>query len=226
MNNTHETELHERRPITSRERPAAQRFATWVGRTGLSPNAISVLGLAFGVTAGILLALTTSAWASERLLWILAAVLVQLRLLANMVDGMVAVETGAASPLGELYNEVPDRVSDTAVFVGLGYATGGLPWLGYTVALLAMFTAYVRATGSVAGAPQDYGGPLAKPQRMFLVTLLALYCGLAPAAWQPTLSADPSIGLAAAALGFLALGTLLTALRRLQRIAGGLRAAT
>jgi phosphatidylglycerophosphate synthase len=88
---------------------------------------------------------------------VLAAVGVQLRLLANMFDGMVAIETGRTSAVGELYNEVPDRVSDTAVLVGAGYAAGGCPVLGYVAALLAVFIAYVRAQGRVAGASQENG---------------------------------------------------------------------
>ena len=44
------------------------------------------------------------------MLFLVAAVCVQLRLLANLLDGMVAVGSGQASRIGELYNEVPDRV--------------------------------------------------------------------------------------------------------------------
>ena len=54
---------------------------------------------------------------------------VQLRLLCNLLDGMVAVEGGRSSPVGALYNEVPDRVADSLLLVALGYAVG-IPWLG------------------------------------------------------------------------------------------------
>ncbi len=43
--------------------------------------------------------------------WLAGALLVQLRLLANLYDGMVAVLRQIASPVDELFNEVPDRVS-------------------------------------------------------------------------------------------------------------------
>ena len=74
-----------------------------------------------------------------------------LRLLANMLDGMVAIETGKASPAGAMYNEVPDSVSDAAMFLGAGYALGGQPPLGYIAALLAVFLAYLRAQGKWPG---------------------------------------------------------------------------
>ena len=102
-----------------------------------------------GVAAGLALAATTlPGW--QRPAFVAAAVLMQLRLLANMLDGMVAVECQKASPVGELYNEVPDRVSDTAAFVGAGYAFGSHAVLGFVTALLALFIAYLRAEGKVA----------------------------------------------------------------------------
>ncbi len=212
----------ERRPITSRDRDVSRAVAHWVGQRGVSPNAISVIGMVFGVAAGGALWLTAVAPDWARGAWIAAAALVQLRLAANMLDGMVAVETGRASRLGELFNEVPDRVSDTAVFVGLGYAAGGNATLGWALAIAAMFTAYVRAVGKVAGAPQEYGGPLAKPQRMFAVTLLALFCGLAPARWCPAWAGAALPGVPAWGLVVLLAGTVVTALRRLTRIARAL----
>ena len=106
--------------------------------------------------------------------WVAGAVLVQARLTANLLDGMVAIESGRASRLGELFNEVPDRVSDAATLIGLGHAVGGIPWLGDLAAVLALFVAYVRSAARNAGAPQDYSGPMAKQHRMFVVTVTAL----------------------------------------------------
>ena len=97
--------------------------------------------------------------------------LVQARLLANLLDGMVAIGRGVASPTGELFNEVPDRVSDTAVLVGLGVAAGSVAW-GLAAALAAMATAYVRlpSGGGSDGFRATFGGPMAKQHRMALVT--------------------------------------------------------
>src|SRR5207245_4613587 len=116
----------------------------------------------------------------ERVAWLAAALLIQLRLLANMLDGMVAIECRRASPVGELFNEVPDRISDVATLIGAGYAAGGDVTLGYLAACVALFTAYVRAMGKAAGANQEFGGPMAKQQRMFIVTVIAVYCAVVP----------------------------------------------
>jgi phosphatidylglycerophosphate synthase len=214
----------QRRPIPARDTPLANSLASWLARRGVSANAISSAGLLAGLLAGAALA-STSLTPWPRAGFLAAALLIQLRLLANMLDGMVAVRTGRASALGELFNEVPDRVSDSAVCVGAGYAAGGLPELGYLAACVALFVAYVRAQGKAAGAPQEFCGPMAKPQRMHVLTAAALYAALAPAAWQPALPGCPKVGLPAAGLALIVAGGLWTAARRLRRIADQLRRA-
>jgi phosphatidylglycerophosphate synthase len=217
--------LPDRRPIASREAAISKRLASALAGLGVSPNAISGAGMIAGVAAGGAFALTALPdW--QRIAFFAAAALMQLRLLGNMLDGMVAVQTGKASPVGELYNEVPDRVSDAAIFIGAGYATGSLPELGYLAACAALFVAYVRAEGKVAGARQEFCGPMAKQQRMFVLSAAALYCALAPLAWQPALADFRSAGIMAAALGLVILGSVLTAVRRLFRIARTLREPT
>ena len=214
----------ERRPIASRDRATSKAVAHWLATHGASPNAISLAGMIAGLGAGAALAATAlfSSPVISRLCFAAAAVLIQLRLLANMFDGMVAIETGKMSPTGALYNEVPDRVSDSAMFIGAGYGLGGQPPLGYLAACLAVFLAYLRAQGRVVGAPQEFCGPMAKPQRAFIMTLLSLYCALAPAAWQAELLMG-GWGAAAWALMLVIAGELWTAGRRLRRIARHLR---
>jgi phosphatidylglycerophosphate synthase len=107
-------------------------------------------------------------------LWLVAALGAQLRLTANVLGGMVALASGRDSKVGELYNEVPDRVSDAAVFIGAGYAWGGNVALGYIATILAIFTAYVRAAGKIAGAPNEFCGPMVKQHRMLVITVACL----------------------------------------------------
>ena len=212
----------ERRPIASRELAVSRHMARWMARRGWSPNAISVGGMLAAIAGGAFLSATGHLDEPYvRIAWIAAAALAQVRLLANMFDGMVAIESGRASPVGELFNEVPDRVSDAALLIGLGYAHGGHIVLGFTAALLAVFTAYVRAMGKVAAGRQEFCGPMAKPQRMFVVTTTALWCGLAPTAWQA--ESNIEFRVPAYALAFIAVGCMVTAARRLWRISRSLR---
>lgn len=223
---TRQTRQHpQRRPLATRQRPAAKRVAAWLAAAKVSPNGISWFGLLCGIGAGAALAATSfGEGPAVRMAWIGAAALVQLRLAANMFDGMVAERLGRASPIGELYNEVPDRISDAATLIGLGYAAGGDVVLGFVAACVALFVAYARAFGAGAGAGQEFCGPMAKPHRMFTVTVFALYCGLAPAAWQPRIGAE-DWGPAALCLALIIIGGLWTAGRRLRRVAMTLREA-
>jgi len=211
------TERVTRRPIAARGHPlsrwAAARLVAW----GAPANAISVASFLFALAAGLLLALATP---ETRLAWLGAALLIELRLLCNMLDGMVALahrpDAGArGARLGALYNEVPDRFSDIAVLVGLGYAPGSSPWLGFAAALAALLTAYVSAFGQAQGQPPDFSGPFAKPQRMQAAALASLACFL-----LPLVGHDPlAWSLPAWALALIALGTAATVARRLLRLA-------
>jgi phosphatidylglycerophosphate synthase len=212
----------ERRPLASRELGVWKRLAAWLAGRGVSPNSISTGGMIAGVAAGAAFALARmDDWRNVGFL--AAAALIQLRLLANMLDGMVAIQSKKASPVGELFNEIPDRVSDAAILIGAGYAPGSTPVFGYLAACVALFVAYIRAAGKVAGAHQEFCGPMAKPQRMFVLTVAALFCGLTPAAWQPALPDWPALGVTGAALLLVVVGGLVTAVRRLVRIACALR---
>ncbi len=213
----------DRRPLASRQLKIWQITSHALVRWGVTPNAISVLSILFGALAGLLFAATAHWPDHQRWFWLAAALCVQARLLCNMLDGMVAVESGKASPLGELYNEAPDRISDVATLVGLGYSLGGDPVWGYWAAIAALMTAYIRALGKGAGVPNDFSGPLAKPQRMFFCTVTGVTLGLLPTAWRQSIESAIGIGIPSAMLIFLTLGTALTAARRLWRIAGRLR---
>jgi len=86
---------------------------------------------------------------------------------------MVAVEGGARTSAGEVFNDLPDRWADVLILVPAGYAVPGVAWassLGWAAALLAVLTAYVRVLGGSLGLPQDFGGPMAKPHRMAVMT--------------------------------------------------------
>lgn len=180
------------------------------------------MGMVSGLLGGV--ALSATNWLPDLapLLFVLAALAMQLRLQANLLDGMVAIQTGKASRLGELFNEVPDRISDTALLVGAGYASGE-PVLGLWAALAAMLTAYIRTTGKTAGAPMDFCGPMAKQHRMAVLTLASVFAATGWDAGLASASGPPSMRVA---LWVILTGSLLTAARRLVRAARFLQAET
>jgi phosphatidylglycerophosphate synthase len=206
------TETSNRRPIAARETGWARRTAAWLARSSVTPNQISVLSVVFAlVGAGLLLGWLTPA----RLL--VCALCIQLRLLCNLLDGMVAMEGGKASAIGKIYNEFPDRIADSLLIVAAGHACGQ-PWLGWIGALLAALTAYVRVFGGSLGFAQDFRGPFAKQQRMAVLTA-ACVLGAIEILWH----GERWALLAASAL--IAIGSLLTCITRTRAIAAQLRAA-
>jgi len=214
-------ELGDRRPIATRNRKWAQDATAWLAARNVSPNAISIAGMFACIVAGIALGVTSIS--DYRILWLVAALGAQLRLTANMLDGMVAIASGRTSKTGELYNEVPDRISDAAVFIGAGFAWGGNVALGYIATILAIFTAYVRAAGKIAGGPNEFCGPMAKQHRMLVITLVCLYSAIAPRSWQMITFNESPIGLMTLGLAVIIVGCVITVIRRVGRIAHALK---
>lgn len=215
----------DRRPIKTRSAGWARALAHALATRKISANFVSGVGMLFGIAAGVLLLATgeVSNPVALRLAAFAAAACIQLRLMCNMLDGMVAVETQTTSPVGALYNEIPDRISDACTLIGAGYALGGCAAMGYAAAVLAIFVAYVRAMGTTLGQPNDFCGPMAKPHRMFTITLFALYLALAPASWRVSWGPSGAWGMMAIGLLIVAAGSAWTALRRLRRLAAALR---
>ena len=209
----------DRRPIAARGWLIWQPIVRRMVKAGISANAISVAGMFAGILAGLAFASTTSLPDPARWWGFASAFFIQMRLLANLLDGMVAIEGAKASVVGELYNEVPDRVSDSATLIGAGFAIGGNPLLGCLAALAAMFTAYVRAIGKGVGAGQVFCGPMAKQQRMAVMTATALYLAIAPRSLQPEWHWLINWQLISIALVVIAVGSLVTGVRRLLRVA-------
>jgi phosphatidylglycerophosphate synthase len=205
------THTDARRPLASRSTKWAGALATAAVRAGLTADAISIFSLIFSVagTAGLLL--LPRPWNL-----LAGAVGIQLRLLCNLLDGMVAIEGGKKSKVGVIYNEVPDRVADSLFLVALGYVIG-IPWVGWLAALAAAVTAYIRVLGGTFGLAQDFRGPLAKQHRMAVMTLGCLL-GIGEWFW------DGGQRILVAAAYVIAFGAVVTCGTRIRAIAKQLQA--
>lgn len=196
-----------RRPLAVRQHPLAQYLAAKIAQKRcISPNQISILSMIFAAIGAVLLA-----FYPHPIGFVLAALMAQMRLLCNLFDGMVAVEGAWKTPTGELFNELPDRVSDTLFYVALGYA-GQCLWLGFMAALFALATAYVRVFGGSVGLAQSFRGPFAKQQRMATFTIACLLAALLSIWNQALLPLQ-------IALWLIMLGSALTCYLRIRDIA-------
>lgn len=205
----------DRRPVASRSWKVSQAIASWLVARNCSPNLISIVGMMSGLVGGAALVTTARTSGLGPMLYLFVALCIQVRLLANLLDGMVAIQSGKASRLGELFNEVPDRVSDTALLVGAGFAWCSDRQLGLWAALAAMSTAYVRTTARTAGVPMDFCGPMAKQHRMAVLTLACLAC-IVVEVTSPGIHSGQIMMLA---LWVILIGSVITTGRRLSRAA-------
>ncbi len=202
---------NDRRPIAARSTGWARSLSAALARSSITPNQISVLSIFFAAIGAVgLLA------APSILGLVTCAVCVQLRLICNLLDGMVAMEGGKQTATGALYNEYPDRIADSLLIVALGFAAG-MPWLGWLGALLAALTAYVRLSGASVGLAQDFRGPMAKQHRMAVLTIACLLAII-----EQLIGRTAYVLPAAAAI--IAAGSLLTCITRTHAIAAQLKA--
>ncbi len=205
-------------------RMLATRNARWAGTlaerlagAGVRPNAVSMAGVVFACASAM--AFYASGGASREMraaLLVAAAACIQLRLLCNLLDGMLAVECGLRTPAGEIFNDLPDRVADVMILAGAGYAAREMPAaqiLGWSAAVAALLTAYVRVLGGSLGLRQQFIGPMAKQHRMFVLTVVTVLAAL------EALTAGKARGIPAG-LAVILVGSVLTAVRRTRRILG------
>lgn len=206
-----------RRPLKSRSAKWPRALAASLVRQGFTPNQISVSSAVLS-TAGaacLFLSARDSGWREIALL-LTAAVCIQLRLVCNLLDGLMAVEGGLKTKSGEIFNEFPDRVADVFLLVAAGYSVrfdcAGAIELGFLCAIVSVTTAYVRVFGGSAGLPQDFSGPMAKQQRMAVLT-----CACILSAAESAFHFGHRVMWLALLLIFI--GSLITIARRTQRIA-------
>src|SRR6266702_5531344 len=156
-----------RRPIAQMFRRTGDGAANLCIRLGIPPDAISYLSIVAALGAALCF------WKSGRNAWLLmiAPLFCYLRLWFNMLDGMVALAAGKATARGEILNDLPDRISDIVIFVGVAHSGWMNPILGYWAAIFALLTAYVGIFGQAIGGQREFNGWMSKPWRMVALHL-------------------------------------------------------
>ena len=162
-----------------RVRGLATPLATALGRLGLTPNALTIIGF---LGTGI------AAWAAASQLWLPAGVLVLAFGIFDLFDGTLARATGRATRLGAFLDSTFDRAGEALVYIGI--AAGLLAGHGSTVgAVLAMaalgaafMVSYTRAKseslGFTAGTGMAAIGVAPREVRIVILTLGLLAAGL------------------------------------------------
>ncbi len=162
-------------------RPRARRLAEWparlIARTGVSPNALTLIGLLLNVVVAVVLALGHP---------VAGGVLVLLANAFDMLDGALARVTGKVSRFGAFLDSTMDRYEEAVLYLGIGvwlYSQGnGLLLLaGYLAIIGSILVSYTRARAESLGIGGEVGW-LPRPERLVLlaVALIFHYYLLAP----------------------------------------------
>ncbi|MGW2307175.1 phosphatidylinositol phosphate synthase [Actinomadura luteofluorescens] len=153
-------------------RPALGRVVTPVGqavaRTGVSPNAITVIGTV-GVAAGALVLFPRGEF-----FW--GTMVITAFVLFDMLDGAVARVTGKISAFGAFLDSTMDRVADAAIFAGLMiglYRAGQEPLAGVALYCLVsgVVVSYAKARAEGLGYTCNVG--IAERAERLIVALVA-----------------------------------------------------
>ncbi len=109
--------------------------AHWLTRHGVTPNTLTLIGLALGVVAAVVIAVG---------LFVAGGALILIAGLVDMLDGAVARQNHATTNRGATMDSISDRYVDSLLLLALGVA--GVNWLFVGVALMgSLLVSYVRA---------------------------------------------------------------------------------
>jgi phosphatidylglycerophosphate synthase len=151
----------------------------------VSPDLLTALALLSVGVGGICLAVSDALPALLLLVPILAAV----RLVLNLLDGQVARGSGSVRPMGEVWNELSDRMADVLMIGALAFVTAVGPLLAGAATVAALLASYAGITSRAVGAPRQYGGPMSKPGRMIALAVAAPLALVLTDGWPMTLAA-------------------------------------
>jgi CDP-diacylglycerol--glycerol-3-phosphate 3-phosphatidyltransferase len=150
-------------------RPAADAL----GRTGVTPNQITLAALGLSAVAGAaVVAAPTSGWPLLAL-----PVVLFVRMALNALDGMVARASGLESRFGAALNEAADVVSDCALYLPLALVPGVPAGLVVVAVATAVTAEAAGLAGLRSGAGRVFDGPMGKSDRALAFGALAIALG-------------------------------------------------
>ena len=164
--------------LRDRVRGIATPVALAMGRVGLTPNALTLIGFAGTCVAAIAAGLQA---------WTIAGVLVLVFGIFDMFDGTLARATGTASKFGAFMDSVFDRWGEGIAYVGIvagcaaaGYREGTI--LAAAAMASAFMVSYARAKSEGLGFTEGSGmaavGLAPREVRLVILTVGLLWTGL------------------------------------------------
>jgi len=190
----------------SRVKAIFEPIALAMGRAGLTPDALTLIGFAITMAGAILVGLQY---------WTLGGIIVFIGGAFDMFDGTLARATGKVSKLGAFLDSVFDRWGEAIVYLGIvaGGVLGGhqrVPILGAAAMGAAFMVSYARAKSEGLGFTPGTGmaavGLMPREVRLVILSL-----GL-------ILTDGPDIKAIEFALAIIAIGATITVIQRILHV--------
>lgn len=191
-------------------------IALAMGRAGLTPNGLTLIGFAITVVGSVLVGLQ---------LWVVGGLVVFIGGVFDMFDGTLARATGQASPFGAFMDSVFDKMGEIIVFLGViaGMQAAGATDAPLLVAAAAMgasiMVSYARAKSDGLGFSSGMGlaavGVMPREVRLVIISLGIVLTGT-------------GIGISAIefALGVILVGAVITVIQRILHVRSQAKSAT
>ncbi len=157
-------------------------FIQFLVRQRVSPNAITIIGLAINFLAAIIFIVGAEFGERNDHSYIaLAGLTILFAGLFDMIDGRLAREGNMASPFGALFDSVLDRYSELVMFLGICYYLVAHDYFMSSIfAFIAMIgsimVSYTRARAEGLGVNCSVGA-MQRPERIIIISLSAIACG-------------------------------------------------
>jgi len=182
-------------------------IALGMGRLGLTPNGLTLIGFGITVVGAILLGFQQ---------WLIGGVVVFLGGVFDMFDGTLARATGKVGPLGAFMDSVFDRWGEAIVYLGIawgGVLAGSDPVVILAAAAMgaAFMVSYTRAKseglGFTAGTGMAAVGVMPREIRLVILSLGLILAG-----------ATGNLTILSVALGIIAVGATITVIQRIVHV--------
>jgi CDP-diacylglycerol--glycerol-3-phosphate 3-phosphatidyltransferase len=179
-------------------------IALAMGRVGLTPNGLTLIGFGISIAGALLLVAQ---------LWAIGGIVVFVGGAFDMFDGTLARATGKVSPFGAFMDSVFDRWGEAVVYLGIAW--GAVLADADTVAILAtaalgaaFMVSYTRAKSEGLGFSPGIGmaaiGVMPREIRLIVLSLGLIVAG-----------ATANLTILSAALAIIAIGAVITVIQRI-----------
>ena len=196
--------------ISNRSRDAIKAvfepIALAMGRVGLTPDALTLIGFAITTTGAILVALQH---------WTIGGIVVFIGGAFDMFDGTLARATGRVSRWGAFLDSVFDRGGEAIVYIGIVFGAAvdehtRVPILATSAMAAAFMVSYVRARAAGLGFSPGKGmaavGLMPREIRLVILSLGLIFAD------------SPNIKALEPTLAIITIGATLTVIQRILNV--------